>query len=262
MSFEYNKINQAQNRPMTSQERLGFLVFLIKFFFSKFGVFLFFLSLNFLPFSRLASQNLNNRKIEFQVVGKPTITLGQNKKSDSNENLKVENRAKIPLAAKNELGVITNSETHGLSCDILPESRGLLKRNFSDLNSSRRQEQEKLIDTRFPVSASRSIDRFLRSKNRNCEAKNGSSELEIFNYFQKLKKYCIIATIVTLFLNPQQTKYFGGLAVVLKQAGFFSKYSKSEKTVYILSWVFIFVFFYSSYFLARSSQQIILSNIR
>ena len=248
MSFEYNKINQAQNRPMTSQERLGFFVFLLKFFFSKFGVFLFFLSLNFFPFSRLASQNLNNSKIEFQTLGKPIISLGQNKKSDSKSHLKVKVFSK---GEKNELGVITNSETHSLSDSILPSSRGLLKESLSDLNSF---EHQKIIDSRFPVSVSSSGSR---------EAETGNkTELEIFNYFQKLQKYCIIATIVTLFLNPQQTKYFGGLAVVLKQAGFFSKYSKSEKTVYILSWVFIFVFFYSSYFLAKTSQQIILSSIR
>jgi hypothetical protein len=66
--------------------------------------------------------------------------------------------------------------------------------------------------------------------------------------------YCIIATIVTLFLNPQQTKYFGGLAVVLKQAGFFSKYGKSEKTVYILSWIVIALFAQLSY---QTSQSLI-----
>jgi hypothetical protein len=79
---------------------------------------------------------------------------------------------------------------------------------------------------------------------------NQSLKEKLSQNFQKLKKYCIIATIVSLFLNPQQTKYFGGLAVVLKQAGFFSKYSKSEKTVYILSWIFILVFFSNSYYLA------------
>lgn len=74
--------------------------------------------------------------------------------------------------------------------------------------------------------------------------------------FQQIRNYCIIATIVTLFLNPQQTKYFGGLAVVLKQAGFFTKYSKSEKMVYTFSWVFVILFFYSSIhltYLIRSS---------
>ena len=245
MSFEYNKINQAQNRPMTSQERLGFFVFLLKFFFSKFGVFLFFLSLNFLPFSRLASQNLNNSKIESQALGKPTITLGQNQKSDSKSHLKVKGFSK---SKKDRLGVIANSETRDLSDSILPSSRGLLKESLSDLNPF---EEQKIVDSRFSVSVSSSGFREEETGNK--------TELEIFNYFQKLQKYCIIATIVTLFLNPQQTKYFGGLAVVLKQAGFFSKYSKSEKTVYILSWVLIFVFFYSSYFLARTSKQIVFS---
>ena len=68
--------------------------------------------------------------------------------------------------------------------------------------------------------------------------------------FSKLKIYCIIATIVTLFLNPQQTKYFGGLAVALKQAGLFSKYGKSEKTVYVFSWIFLVLFAQMSYSVA------------
>lgn len=76
-----------------------------------------------------------------------------------------------------------------------------------------------------------------------------------YELFSKLKMYCIIATIVTLFLNPQQTKYFGGLAVVLKQAGFFSKYGKSEKTVYILSWIIIALFAQLSY---QTSESLIL----
>jgi hypothetical protein len=71
--------------------------------------------------------------------------------------------------------------------------------------------------------------------------------------FSKLKIYCIIATIVTLFLNPQQTKYFGGLAVALKQAGLFSKYGKSEKTVYVFSWIFIVLFAQMSWRVALSS---------
>ena len=76
------------------------------------------------------------------------------------------------------------------------------------------------------------------------------SEVELCSpetLFSKLKIYCIIATIVTLFLNPQQTKYFGGLAVALKQAGLFSKYGKSEKTVYVFSWIFIVLFAQMSY---------------
>lgn len=71
--------------------------------------------------------------------------------------------------------------------------------------------------------------------------------------FSKLKIYCIIATIVTLFLNPQQTKYFGGLAVALKQAGLFSKYGKSEKTVYVFSWIFIVLFAHMSCRVALAS---------
>lgn len=73
-----------------------------------------------------------------------------------------------------------------------------------------------------------------------CNLNFGIQNLQVFH---KMKNYCIICTIVTLFLNPQQTKYFGGLAVVLKQAGFFTKYSKSEKSVYMFSWVCIILFF-------------------
>jgi hypothetical protein len=63
--------------------------------------------------------------------------------------------------------------------------------------------------------------------------------------------YCILSTSVAIFLNPQQTKYFGGLAIELKQAGFFSKYKTAEFFVYFASWVFIGTFFRFSFLLAQ-----------
>jgi hypothetical protein len=62
--------------------------------------------------------------------------------------------------------------------------------------------------------------------------------------------YCIISSSVAIFLNPQQTKYFGGLAIELKQAGFFSKYKTAEFFVYIFSWCLIGIFFQLSFSLA------------
>ena len=63
--------------------------------------------------------------------------------------------------------------------------------------------------------------------------------------------YCIISTSVAIFLNPQQTKYFGGLAIDLKQAGFFSKYQTAEYFVSFASWLLISLFFFFSYVLAK-----------
>ena len=65
-----------------------------------------------------------------------------------------------------------------------------------------------------------------------------------------LQIYCILCISVAIFLNPQQTKYFGGLAIELKQAGFFSKYKTAEFFVYLTSWVFIGIFFRLSFSLA------------
>ena len=62
--------------------------------------------------------------------------------------------------------------------------------------------------------------------------------------------YCIISSSVAIFLNPQQTKYFGGLAIELKQAGLFSRYKTAEFFVYIISWLLIGTFFQLSFFLA------------
>jgi hypothetical protein len=66
--------------------------------------------------------------------------------------------------------------------------------------------------------------------------------------------YTSLSTLVILFLNPQQTKYFGGLAIELKQVGLFAKYSRSEQTVYFLSWVFISIFFLFSFLLVRANK--------
>jgi preprotein translocase subunit SecG len=54
--------------------------------------------------------------------------------------------------------------------------------------------------------------------------------------------YSLIALIIVIFLNPQQTKYFGGLAVRIKQAGLFSEYKTATFFVLYLSWFFIFLF--------------------
>jgi len=62
--------------------------------------------------------------------------------------------------------------------------------------------------------------------------------------------YCIISSSVAIFLNPQQTKYFGGLAIELKQAGLFSRYKTAEFFVYIISWLLIGTFFQLSFSLA------------
>jgi hypothetical protein len=102
--------------------------------------------------------------------------------------------------------------------------------------------------------SSSSLPQISKEKSVNFEPSNSTLQLHenlvgvsSTTLFSKLKIYCIIATIVTLFLNPQQTKYFGGLAVALKQAGLFSKYGKSEKTVYLFSWIFIVLFAQMSY---------------
>jgi len=70
------------------------------------------------------------------------------------------------------------------------------------------------------------------------------------NFF--IQFYCILSVIVAIFLNPQQTKYFGGLAIELKQAGLFSKYKTAELFVYFGSWLLISLFFKLSFFLART----------
>jgi hypothetical protein len=63
--------------------------------------------------------------------------------------------------------------------------------------------------------------------------------------------YTILSALLTFFLNPQQTKYFGGLAIELKQVGLFSKYSRSEQMVSIFSWFFIFLFLCFSFFITK-----------
>ena len=73
----------------------------------------------------------------------------------------------------------------------------------------------------------------------------------IFSLKLFIQMYCIISTSVAIFLNPQQTKYFGGLAIDLKQAGFFSKYKTAEYFVYFASWMLIGLFFLFSFRLAK-----------
>lgn len=159
----YNKLTQAHKRPMSSQEQFGLVLFILKFVFSKFGVFIIFLSLNIGSWGPSAVESHRGQNFSSEKIHEPAVIV---------------------------------STTNQAILETLPRAQNQL--------------------------------------------------------FSKLKIYCIIATIVTLFLNPQQTKYFGGLAVVLKQAGFFSKYGKSEKTVYILSWCCIALFAQMSYQTAQS----------
>ena len=58
-----------------------------------------------------------------------------------------------------------------------------------------------------------------------------------------IKLYSFFALIIAIFLNPQQTKFFGGLAINFKQTGFFIKYKTAENFVYFLSWIFMVCFF-------------------
>lgn len=62
----------------------------------------------------------------------------------------------------------------------------------------------------------------------------------------KLPILCFLAVSIALFLNPQQTKYFGGLGVNMKQAGLFTHYKTAESFVYVLSWILISSFCFVS----------------
>jgi hypothetical protein len=159
----YTKLTQAHKRPLTGKERLGLFVFVLKFLLSKFGIFLFFVSLN-----TLGSRAWN----QIPETSKAQLILSRTQPSQTSE-----------------------------------------------------------------------------TQNRGVEGLCPGTPVEpcLNQVFSKFKLYCILATIVTVFLNPQQTKYFGGLAVALKQAGLFSKYGKSEKTVYVFSWIFILLFASMSY---------------
>ena len=64
--------------------------------------------------------------------------------------------------------------------------------------------------------------------------------------------YAFFAFIVAIFLNPQQTKYFGGLAIEFKHIGLFLRYKTAEHFVYVLSWIFMISFFQASLFLAKA----------
>jgi hypothetical protein len=219
MNFEYNKITQAQNRPMTPKESFGLLLFIFKFFFSKFGIFLFFFFLNIFP----SFLNIGSRSVPLQKPSLSQTTSRTYFPFLDSENQKETSKGLLP--SDSSLGKIQK--------DLGPGAKPTSQ-------SSKAFIADQVLEAELPklgIGLSTQLtNQFLKEK--------------LSQDFQKLKKYCIIATIVSLFLNPQQTKYFGGLAVVLKQAGFFSKYSKSEKTVYILSWIFILVFFSNSYYLA------------
>ena len=93
----------------------------------------------------------------------------------------------------------------------------------------------------------------MASNKANKKWKGHVGEIKIFIYSLKLliQFYCILSTSVAIFLNPQQTKYFGGLAIELKQAGLFSKYKTAELFVYLGSWILIASFFRFSFFLAK-----------
>ena len=69
--------------------------------------------------------------------------------------------------------------------------------------------------------------------------------------FLKLFLYFLISLCTAFFLNPQQTKYFGGLAVSIKQAGFFAEYKTATHFVYFSSWFFIGLFCFFSIWLCR-----------
>ena len=62
--------------------------------------------------------------------------------------------------------------------------------------------------------------------------------------------YCLCALFLSFFLTPQQTKYFGGLAIQLKYVGLFSKYQTSENFVSVFSWGLICLFFVLSFLLS------------
>ena len=211
---------------MTTKESFGLLLFVFKFFFSKFGIFLFFLSLNILPsFLNLGSRNtVSQRPILSQTTSRSSFPFND---SGHQKN------------QKPHLGSLLPSEA---SFDKLPGIEGF--------ESSKNKKLKELDSFQGPPEQQRLDSATLATNQDKTKYSLFPNEFEFSKDFQRLKKYCIIATIVSLFLNPQQTKYFGGLAVVLKQAGFFSKYSKSEKTVYILSWIFILVFFSNSYYLS------------
>ena len=64
--------------------------------------------------------------------------------------------------------------------------------------------------------------------------------------------YPLFALIIAFFLNPQQTKYFGGLAVNIKQAGLFSEYKNAILFVFLSSWFLILFFCVFSIILSQS----------
>jgi len=236
MIFEYNKLGQAQKRPMTVKENVSLFLFISKVFLSKLGIFFFFLSLNILPifFENSQKRNIFNH---FQS----TATYGISESSNT--------LASLPKDKPTEIGSGVSTSFHSVDSNLGNQScfGGELGgvRNCVAFHAQHAQHANFSSESSEFYQAS--------SKNAQDLGKYKKATLLEKNFcYNFIQKYCIIATIVTLFLNPQQTKYFGGLAVVLKQAGFFSKYGKSEKTVYVISWIFIGVFFYNSYRLSKT----------
>jgi preprotein translocase subunit SecG len=60
---------------------------------------------------------------------------------------------------------------------------------------------------------------------------------------QMIYFYASVSIFIAIFLNPQQTKYFGGLSTALKHNGFFVSYREAENFIYWVSWFFILFFF-------------------
>lgn len=229
----YSKLTQASKRPMTARERFGLILFILKFLFSKFGIFILFLSLNV-----IGNTKIKDAGIRCVATGNPILpglssgwgTQPSDPQSSSCSGSKIakhltqdsypqhNNRISIPRTSSREFAPCTS--------DLQEEKK--LVCSASTTHTQRPEATQQAL----------SLDSVKVSEIGICPP---------HALFSKLKIYCIIATIVTLFLNPQQTKYFGGLAVALKQAGLFSKYGKSEKTVYVFSWIFIVLFAQMSY---------------
>lgn len=228
MADKLSGIQNAQNRSMTFQERFGFLIFVSKFILSKFGLFFVFFLIHLSSRGALSHKSISQLKLP--CWGADIWSLSEQSKTD------------LQLYNKSQLHLVKSYEKTGTGLDkIGGKSGGFLSPEETDPKGSPPGEvlsteslglpDKELCPGAFPPP----------------QVSNSENP-----FFQQIRNYCIIATIVTLFLNPQQTKYFGGLAVVLKQAGFFTKYSKSEKMVYIFSWLFVILFFYSSIHLTYS----------
>ena len=196
MSFEYNKITQAQNRPMTSQEQFGLVIFVVQFFFSKFGIFVFFLSLNILPsFFQNSSSSMGFER--------STRTKNFNQQiSISGEAAQQKNLSAAVAKEKTSSRAVQKLE----GCQEVPREQ--FKPQTQPLENVLLTEVPKI--NQFDQSKDNSDEQQdISQKNSGADGENILFPLPYKDNFQKIKNYCIIATIVTLFLNPQQTKYFG-----------------------------------------------------